>query len=246
MMAEFGGDVVVAGQAPDGVAWRLGIEDPVDPAGHCSVVRLARGSLVTSSQRKRRWATLSGDRHHLIDPRTHTSESTSAQTVSVIAAAGARGEPCQIGIREGCCRVFGMAAAGRRCRPGHGRHRCDQHIAELKSVPVSDPHIWWYVTRASAIIAWILLTLAVVGESSCPPGCCAMSTIRPGSRICTDTSGDSRSSCCCCTWSRSCSTDGCIFRSRMSCCRFRSPIAHLRWCSASLRSTCSLPCRDPP
>jgi predicted ferric reductase len=27
---------------------------------------------------------------------------------------------------------------------------------------VSDPHIWWYVTRASAIIAWILLTLAVV------------------------------------------------------------------------------------
>lgn len=28
---------------------------------------------------------------------------------------------------------------------------------------MSDPHIWWYVTRASAIIAWILLTLAVVG-----------------------------------------------------------------------------------
>jgi ferredoxin-NADP reductase/DMSO/TMAO reductase YedYZ heme-binding membrane subunit len=27
---------------------------------------------------------------------------------------------------------------------------------------VSDPHIWWYVTRASAIIAWVLLTLAVV------------------------------------------------------------------------------------
>jgi thiamine biosynthesis lipoprotein len=92
VMAEFGGDVVVAGQAPDGVAWRLGIEDPLDPGGHCAVIRLARGSLVTSSQRKRRWATRDGDRHHLIDPGTHTSASTSVQTVSVIAATGARAE----------------------------------------------------------------------------------------------------------------------------------------------------------
>ncbi|MDP9027682.1 MAG: 2Fe-2S iron-sulfur cluster-binding protein [Actinomycetota bacterium] len=27
---------------------------------------------------------------------------------------------------------------------------------------MNDPHIWWYVTRSSAIIAWILMTLAVV------------------------------------------------------------------------------------
>jgi ferredoxin-NADP reductase len=27
---------------------------------------------------------------------------------------------------------------------------------------MNDPHIWWYVTRASAVIAWILLTLSVV------------------------------------------------------------------------------------
>lgn len=27
---------------------------------------------------------------------------------------------------------------------------------------MSDPHIWWYVTRASAIIAWILMTLSVI------------------------------------------------------------------------------------
>jgi ferredoxin-NADP reductase/DMSO/TMAO reductase YedYZ heme-binding membrane subunit len=29
-------------------------------------------------------------------------------------------------------------------------------------VNVNDPHIWWYVTRASAVIAWVLMTLAVV------------------------------------------------------------------------------------
>jgi ferredoxin-NADP reductase len=27
---------------------------------------------------------------------------------------------------------------------------------------LNDPHIWWYVTRSSAILAWILMTLAVV------------------------------------------------------------------------------------
>lgn len=27
---------------------------------------------------------------------------------------------------------------------------------------MNDPHIWWYVTRASAILAWVLMTLAVL------------------------------------------------------------------------------------
>ena len=27
---------------------------------------------------------------------------------------------------------------------------------------LSDPHIWWYVTRSSAILAWVLMTLSVV------------------------------------------------------------------------------------
>lgn len=92
VMAEFGGDIVVAGQAPDGVAWRLGIEDPFVPSEHAAVIRLARGALVTSSQRKRRWATDAGERHHLVNPATHDSAVTAVQTVSVIAATGARAE----------------------------------------------------------------------------------------------------------------------------------------------------------
>ncbi len=27
---------------------------------------------------------------------------------------------------------------------------------------LSDPHLWWYITRASALIAWVLLTLSVI------------------------------------------------------------------------------------
>ena len=27
---------------------------------------------------------------------------------------------------------------------------------------MTDPHLWWYVTRASALIAWALMTLSVL------------------------------------------------------------------------------------
>jgi thiamine biosynthesis lipoprotein len=92
VMAEIGGDIVVDGEAPDGVAWRLGVENPHDVAAHSSIVRLRRGALVTSSQRKKRFATADGTTHHLINPRTHSSATTTVQTVSVIATSGARAE----------------------------------------------------------------------------------------------------------------------------------------------------------
>jgi len=92
VMAEFGGDVVVAGKAPDGVAWRLGIEDPFDPEKHAAIIRLSQGAIVTSSQRKRRFGAEGNETHHLIDPVTHASAKTTVQTVTVIAATGARAE----------------------------------------------------------------------------------------------------------------------------------------------------------
>jgi thiamine biosynthesis lipoprotein len=106
VMAEIGGDIVVAGNAPDGVAWRLGIEDPFDTSRHSAVVRLAKGAIVTSSQRKRRFPAVAGksvgvgvgaggngeQTHHLIDPRSQGSARTEVQTVTVIASTGARAE----------------------------------------------------------------------------------------------------------------------------------------------------------
>ena len=91
-MAEIGGDIVVLGDAPDGVAWRLGVEDPFTPEAHASVVRLQRGAVATSSQLKRRFGDGDTSTHHLINPVTHSSASTEAQTVTVIAASGSRAE----------------------------------------------------------------------------------------------------------------------------------------------------------
>lgn len=91
-MVELAGDVVVAGRAPDGVAWLLGVENPFDTARHLTTVRIARGAIVTSSRLKRRFATPQGERHHLIDPREGASAATATATATVIAATGARAE----------------------------------------------------------------------------------------------------------------------------------------------------------
>jgi thiamine biosynthesis lipoprotein len=92
VLAEIGGDIVVAGDPPAETAWRLGIENPFDASAHSAIVRLSRGALATSSQRKRRFTTAAGIRHHLVNPHTNESAVTTVQTVSVIAATGARAE----------------------------------------------------------------------------------------------------------------------------------------------------------
>lgn len=102
-MAEIGGDIAVAGMAPDGGAWRLAVEDPFDLGAQAAVVRPRQGALATSSQRKKRFGTglgsehgsehgPVGDRHHLLDPAGLASAATRIQTVSVIASSRARAE----------------------------------------------------------------------------------------------------------------------------------------------------------
>ena len=92
-LIEIGGDVRVAGSAPDGSAWRVSVDDPFELGASRGIVRLVDGGIATSSQRKRRWMSESGAHaHHLIDPRTQTSATTSIQTVTVIAATAARAE----------------------------------------------------------------------------------------------------------------------------------------------------------
>jgi thiamine biosynthesis lipoprotein len=90
---EVGGDVRVLGDAPDGIAWRIAVEDPFDTSSTRSIVRLTEGGIATSSQRKRRWGKPgSAQTHHLIDPQTQHSAATTVQTVTVLASTAARAE----------------------------------------------------------------------------------------------------------------------------------------------------------
>jgi thiamine biosynthesis lipoprotein len=87
-MVSFSGDIVVAGEAPDARAWRIGIENPFTPGEHVAIVDLSEGAVVTSSQRKKTFA----GGHHLIDPRTGASAQSRVQTATIIAMSGARAE----------------------------------------------------------------------------------------------------------------------------------------------------------
>jgi thiamine biosynthesis lipoprotein len=88
-LVSLGGDIAVAGPAPDG-GWRIRVEDvtgdpEAPPAGPCTVVTIRDGGLATSSTRARRWHRDGVDLHHLLDPRTGLPPQRLWRTVSVAA-----------------------------------------------------------------------------------------------------------------------------------------------------------------
>jgi thiamine biosynthesis lipoprotein len=92
VLAEVGGDLVVAGHPPDGNAWTIGIENPFAPNELLAVAHLARGAVATTSRLVRCWAGADGPVHHLIDPATGGSAVTPTVAATVIAGSGARAE----------------------------------------------------------------------------------------------------------------------------------------------------------
>jgi len=87
VLVSLGGDIAVAGTAPEG-GWRVLVaedsETPSDAAGE--VIAIEAGAIATSSTTVRRWRR--GDRtlHHLVDPRTGGPVDSPWRTASVVAA----------------------------------------------------------------------------------------------------------------------------------------------------------------
>ena len=69
-LLEAGGDLVARGRDTGGDPWRIGIEDPADPAAHLAVIDVTDGAVATSSVRVHRWLQNGRTVHHLLDPRT--------------------------------------------------------------------------------------------------------------------------------------------------------------------------------
>ncbi len=93
VLVSIGGDVAVAGAAPEG-GWRIRVEDVTsDPSGPPSAgsatVTITDGGVATSGTRARRWLRGGVDGpvevHHLLDPRTGLPASPAWRTVSVAA-----------------------------------------------------------------------------------------------------------------------------------------------------------------
>jgi thiamine biosynthesis lipoprotein len=79
-----GGDVRVAGAAPDG-AWTIAIEHPWY-ATPITLIGLADGAVATSTTLRRRWQSDGQTRHHVIDPRTGLPSETDLTLATVVAS----------------------------------------------------------------------------------------------------------------------------------------------------------------
>jgi thiamine biosynthesis lipoprotein len=82
-----GGDVRLAGAAPRGDSWRVGIEHDLIP-GLAATIPLRDGAVATSTTTRRVWQTAAGPRHHLLDPASGQPSTTGTVAVSVVAAEG--------------------------------------------------------------------------------------------------------------------------------------------------------------
>jgi thiamine biosynthesis lipoprotein len=82
-LLEAGGDCVY-GDGPDGMPWRLAVEDPAGGSDPVAVLQVARGATATSSTRLRSWRA-GGERvHHLIDPSTGRPGGDTLRSVTVV------------------------------------------------------------------------------------------------------------------------------------------------------------------
>lgn len=86
VLVNLGGDIRCRGAGPSG-AWRVGIDDPDDPAlPPVATVDLRGGALCTSGVTRRRWVRADGTvAHHLLDPATGQPAHPGVAQVSVIA-----------------------------------------------------------------------------------------------------------------------------------------------------------------
>jgi thiamine biosynthesis lipoprotein len=88
VLVSLGGDMAVAGTAPDG-GWRILVtEDSRTPSdGDGELIAIHGGAIATSSTTVRRWRSSEGiSVHHIVDPRTGLAADTPWRTATVVAA----------------------------------------------------------------------------------------------------------------------------------------------------------------
>ena len=108
-LIEAGGDCYLAGRAPDGEPWRVGVEDPWDATSPVAVLALSDRAVATSSIRLRHWRAGERPVHHLIDPRTGASGGDGLVAVTVVGADTADAEVASKVLF--LCGAEGIAAA---------------------------------------------------------------------------------------------------------------------------------------
>jgi thiamine biosynthesis lipoprotein len=87
-----GGDLLARGAGPTGEGWLVGIEDPFNRTHDIGVLLAWDCAVATTSRLRRRWTTVSGPAHHVIDPTTGRPADTGLASVTVVAESSADAE----------------------------------------------------------------------------------------------------------------------------------------------------------
>jgi thiamine biosynthesis lipoprotein len=115
-LIEAGGDCYAAGYAPDGGAWRIGVEDPTGAPEPLLVLGVSERAVTTSSIRVRRWTAGEAAMHHLIDPRTGLPGGDGMLAVTVVGADPADAEvDAKVLFLEGRDGIEAAAAPSAAC-----------------------------------------------------------------------------------------------------------------------------------
>ena len=81
-----GGDVRVAGVAPDAAGWQVDLDPALTPSSEpARSFRLGAGAVATSTRLRRRWTRAAAPQHHIIDPGTSRPAWSGLATVTALA-----------------------------------------------------------------------------------------------------------------------------------------------------------------
>lgn len=98
-----GGDLYALGTAPDGDAWSIGIQSPVDEREIAGTLRLADRAVATSGTYRQFFRYRGHKYHHIMDPATAQPRVTAMQSLTVIADSVMHADACTTAL-------FGMRA----------------------------------------------------------------------------------------------------------------------------------------
>jgi thiamine biosynthesis lipoprotein len=84
-LVNLGGDLRALGRAPSPEGWVVTVDDPLRPDHELLRLAMPDGAVATSSRLLRRWKTVAGEAHHLIDPATGRPAATDVVAVTVVA-----------------------------------------------------------------------------------------------------------------------------------------------------------------
>ena len=164
-VVDLGGDLRVWGKAPAGApGWPIAVED-VRSGRHAALLGLAAGAVATSTVLRRRWQVGERRAHHLIDPATGRPSDGELVAVTVVAGEATGAEVLakaaldrrdDLSGRGAARRGGGRGAVVRRPRGSGAHRRVRAAVLDDGGGGVMAPEIWWYLARATGLVAWAL------------------------------------------------------------------------------------------